>query len=244
MHDTRAALPGLPGPLLGRLSELLDGLLRALSDGLCAVVAYGSAVRGGFDADRSDVDLVVVLRDTSLERLEAVSNALVLARYGGRIETMILKEGEITHSADVFPILYADIRERHAVLYSQDGRDPFAALEISPNHLRLRIEQELREAKIRLRRAVVDGLGTDEALGRALARKVRQVRSPLRALLLLKGRRVGDRLEEVLAAAGEAWGQDASRLLSIEADPRAAHATFRSLMDAALHDVDELGGPA
>ena len=39
----------------------------------------------------------------------------------------------------------------HAVVF---GRDPFEKLVIAPQHRRLRIEQELREARITLRRAV------------------------------------------------------------------------------------------
>ena len=43
--------------------------------------------------------------------------------------------GEIARSADVFPLLFDDVRRCHSVLY---GSDPFATLVIQKEHIRLR----------------------------------------------------------------------------------------------------------
>jgi predicted nucleotidyltransferase len=234
---TAPGITGLPPTTQAALQEMTEALRAAAGDNLASVLVHGSAARGEFVEGTSDVDAIVVLKDTSLPRLDAVANALVLARNRGRIDTMILKLDEIEPSMDVFPVFYEEISERHVVVY---GSDPFAGLTATDEHRRLRIEQELREAKIRTKRAAVDAMGTPRLLAAALERKVRQVRSPLRALLKMQGVAVGDRLADVLRAAASRYGSDAAPLLDVRRDPAAAHAAFRRLLDAAIEEVDRL----
>ena len=151
---------------------------------------------------------------------------------------MIVIENEILRAADVFPVFYEEIKRHHEVLF---GSDPFAELKIERAHLRLRIEQELREAQIRLRRAMVDALGSSEAVRGAVARKIKQVRSPLRALLALEDKPpADDELSTVLKAAGEAFSIDVAPLLRVVEEPRPAHDTLVKLLHAAIEDVDRM----
>ncbi|MEO6325579.1 MAG: nucleotidyltransferase domain-containing protein [Thermoanaerobaculia bacterium] len=237
MADANGGLNSLPASVRGSLEELRKGLVEALGDRLESVVVHGSSVRGDFEDGRSDVDVIVVLKDTSLDALEALANPLALARNSGRVETMILKAAEVAGAADVFPLFYDDVKACHFVLW---GSDPFAPLEVSDAHRRLRIEQELREARIRMRRAVADGLGSDPVLAGTLQRKVRQLRSPLRALLLLNGVKVGHGLSEILAACGKRWSLATASLEDVRPAPRDAHAIYRQLLDLAIDDVDRL----
>jgi predicted nucleotidyltransferase len=245
-ETVRASLSALPKETHAALDELASALERAAGPNLAALVVHGSAVRGDFEPERSDVDVVVVLHDSSLGKLEEVAEPLLLARNAGRVEAMILRLDEIARSADVFPVFYADIAERHVVVTG--SARPFQDLVIEKRHLRLRLEQELREHKIRMKRAAVDASGQPRALAGALARKLRQVRSPLRALLKLKGGDPSgipdDRLEPVLRAAGAVYGVNVDALFAIRRDPGAAHAAFRKLLDAAVEDVDRMEDPA
>ena len=151
---------------------------------------------------------------------------------------MVLVEGEIAASTDAFPLLYDDIRRHHVVVH---GSDPFADLTISDRHKRLRVEQELREARTRLRRAVIDGMGQKEALAGAVIRKAKQIRSALYALLTLKGVACEDRTHLLLAKAGEVWGLDTSRILTAVEAPEEAHDALVKVLDAAIADVDAMG---
>lgn len=219
-----------------KLDELVSALKKAHGDALVSVVAHGSAVRGGW-REGSDVDLVVVLREASRPTLERSANALQGARWSSRIEAMILVEEEIPRAADVFPVFYDEIKQHHAVLH---GSDPFASLKIERHHLRLRIEQELREAQIRMRRAVVDAQGNQDALRGLVARKIKQVRSPLRALLELLGKSTEQEPFAVLRAAGQAFGVDAAAALKVEEEPAAAHDALVALLDQAIAKVDAM----
>lgn len=222
-----------------RLDELVVSLRKAHGDDLTALLVHGSAARGGW-REGSNVDLVVVLKKAPREALESSANALQGARLQSRIEAMILVENEISRAADVFPIFYDDIRRCHVLLH---GSDPFASLKIEPHHLRLRIEQELREAQIRLRRAVIDAQGEKHALRGAVARKIRQLRSPLRALLEKKGVTVENDLAKVLQAAGASFKVDLAPLARVDEDPGAAHDALVALLEHAINDVDAMEGP-
>ncbi|HEY3821570.1 MAG TPA: nucleotidyltransferase domain-containing protein [Polyangiaceae bacterium] len=222
-----------------RLTALEGALTKELGDGLVSIVVYGSAARGGYRAGQSDVDLVLVVREASRETLLAIANVMQVARYAARIEAMILVEGEIAASTDAFPVLYDDIRRNHIVVR---GADPFADLVISDRHRRLRVEQELREARIRLRRAVVDGLGRKEALAGAVIRKAKQIRSPLYALFQLRGVACEDRTHVLLEKAGELYGVDTSMILKATEAPEKAHDALVKLLDAAIAEVDGMDG--
>lgn len=227
----------LPQPVRRRLDELKKSLESALGDELACLLIHGSAARGEYREGESDVDLVVVLKTASPASLAAIANPLQLARFAARAEAMILTESEIPRSADVFPLLYDDIRRCHVLL---SGTSPFSGLVISDRHLRLRIEQELREAQIRLRRAVVDAQQADEPLAGALIRKIRQIRSPLRALVARRGREVRDDLFEVIDEAAALYGVDAGPLRRVREAPEAALSALASLLTAAVEDVDRM----
>jgi predicted nucleotidyltransferase len=233
-QDLLRSLPASVGP---RLEELERALVSALGSDLVSLLVFGSAVRGDFRPGHSDIELMIVLRSADPEKLSAIANPLAMARFAIRVEPMILTSAEIPRAADVFPLLYDGIRQSHSLLH---GEDPFAQLSISDRHRRLRIEQELREVQIRLRRVVVDTLGQPAELVSPLLRKLRQARAPLFALLSLRAVKCPETVDEVLQAAGSLYGIDVAPLAKTKQDPAQALATLTRLLEAAVHDVDQL----
>jgi predicted nucleotidyltransferase len=235
-YDKTAIVALLPTPVRRSLEQLVAALQDRLGGSLSAVIVHGSAVRGGYVAGRSDVDLIIVVRRASRAALEAAGPALQLARAQARIECMILDEAEIAGAADVFPLLYDDVRATHVALV---GDDPFAGLHIADEHRRLRIEQELRDARIRLRRLVADAAGGPaDALVGPLMHKLKQLRSPLHALLRLRGDSCRDDLETVLRHAGTQFGVDDLVLFRARESPGPAIDALAVLLDRAIAVVD------
>jgi predicted nucleotidyltransferase len=231
----KVGIEALPAGVRARVEEFTKGLCAALGDDLVGILVHGSVVRGEYRPGESDVDVIIILEKADFAHLDAIGNAVQLARYSARIEAMILTEDEIAGASDAFPLLYDEIKQRHILL---TGRDPFAAVEVHDTHRRLRIEQELREAQIRLRRAVTDAFGAREAVGGAVVRKVRQVRAPLHALLLLKGIPCAPDLPSVLAKIGETYGVDVAPLRTARESPDAAHASLVALLTKTIDDVN------
>jgi predicted nucleotidyltransferase len=236
-EEKKKGLESLPDAIRERLEELRRGLKAALGDDLVGILVHGSVVRGEYRPGESDVDVVVVVKEATFAQLEKIANPLQLARYAARIEAMILTEQEIAGASDCFPLLYDELKSTHIVL---DGRDPFADVAVLDTHRRLRIEQELREAQIRLRRAVTDAGGAREAIGGAVVRKVKQIRSPLHALLSLKGIACPSDLPSVIAKAGETWKVDLAPLRTARETPDAAHAALVSLLSKTIEDVNAM----
>ena len=82
----------LPSGVRARLAELTKDLEAALGDGLIGVLVHGSVVRGEYRPGESDVDVIIILDKADFAQLDAIGNAMQLARYSARIEAMILTE--------------------------------------------------------------------------------------------------------------------------------------------------------
>jgi predicted nucleotidyltransferase len=229
----------LPANIRSRLEELAHTLQVQLGPNLVSLLVFGSGARGHWEEGRSDVDLVLVLKDPSPEKLLPIANTLSVARTAMRFEAVILQEDEIQRAADVFPLFYDDIRSCHLLLA---GKDVFANLYISDAHRRVRIEQELREVQIRLRRAVVDSMGAPNTLAGAIERKIKQIRSPVHALLTLrKTPSIDDQLESVLAKARDEWKVDTKFLQQPRKNPTKALEALNALLVLMVDEVDRMG---
>lgn len=226
-----------------RIASLLEAVQAALGAKLAGVLAHGSVARGEWVDVRSDVELLLVLRDAELDTLESIAKPLRVARSSARIECTLLTVDEIPRAADAFPIFYEDVRRCRVLLA---GGDAFEGLVIHDEHLRLRVEQELRDVQLRLRRSVTDTAGgPSRVLGDALARKIAQLRSPLAALLALIGRKgerslQSERLEAVLVAAGEQFGVSSGPLLAPHHSPAKTYAALSQLLAKSIDVVDRL----
>jgi hypothetical protein len=228
---------GLPPSVRGAIETWKDALAAALGDGLVAILLTGGVARGDYRPGESDITAIVVIKEASFEKLDAISWATQEARYGARLAPTFLTADEIPGAGDAFPLLYDEVQRFHIVIY---GVDPFQHVVVHDTHRRLRIEQELREAQVWLRRAVTDALGAREAVGGSVARKVRQVRRPLAALLALRGIECQADVTSVFACAGTRYGVDVSPLESPRENAEAAHTALTRVLAAAIADVEAI----
>jgi predicted nucleotidyltransferase len=227
----------LPRSIQARMEDLVRALKDSLGEDLRSVIVHGSVVRDDWHEGESDIDVIIVLKQSSRALLEKLTEPLAIARAAARAEAMILVEDEIARAADVFPLLYDDVKRHHLVLY---GGDPFADLTVDRRHHRLRIAQELRDLKIRLRRAVIDAGGHKPTLAAVVTRKVRQARFPLRALLAMLGISCADDLEAILTKAGRRLRVDTHSLLRTTEKTDEAIDALAALLASAVSAVDTL----
>lgn len=134
------------------LEELVGQLKNAFGPALRSVVLYGSATAGEHIAKKSDYNILVVLDAVPLDRLAAVGAVLKAWGDAGNPPPMMFTDAEWRSSADVFPMEYADILERHRVLY---GPDPCDGMTVARDDLRLEVEQQALGKLLHLRRAVM-----------------------------------------------------------------------------------------
>jgi hypothetical protein len=75
----------------------------------------------------------------------------------GNPPPMTMTTAEWRSSADIFPMEYADVLERHRVLY---GTPPFEGIVVSKADLRLQVENQAMGKLLRMRQAIM-AAGTD-----------------------------------------------------------------------------------
>jgi len=146
------------------LDDLVAQLKSAYGDTLRSVVLYGSAVAGEHIEKKSDYNTLVILDSVPLDRLAAVGAVLKAWGENGNPPPMMFTEAEWRSSADVFPMEYADILERHKVLY---GADPCDGVTVAQTDLRLQVEQQALGKLLHLRRGAM-AAGVDEKAQLAL----------------------------------------------------------------------------
>lgn len=115
---------------------------------MLSLVLYGGAAKGEYVPGRSDLNLMIVVRDASSSVLDLAAPVLRRGEALLGIEPFLLSEEDLRNSTDVFPGKFLDIQRHHRVLL---GQDLLTGLVISREHLRLRCEQELRNLVLRLR---------------------------------------------------------------------------------------------
>src|SRR5688500_14303547 len=113
----------LPSEVATALDGLSTELQRAAGDNLLALVLYGGLARGRYVPGSSDINVVVVLGDTSAAAIERIAPALHAAWRAMRVEPFIITPADIPRLAVTFPTKMLDIQRRHVVLF---GDEPFA----------------------------------------------------------------------------------------------------------------------
>ena len=166
------------------LEELVDQLKKVYGAQLNAVVLYGSAAAGEHIPKRSDYNVLVVVDELTMDHMR--TGAAVARAWGesGNPPPLTLTRAEWRGSADIFPMEYADILERHRVLY---GAPPFDGVKVDRAHLRLQVEHEAMGKLLKLRQGVLAAGGEAKAQIELLAASLSTIMVIFRAVERLHG---------------------------------------------------------
>ncbi len=184
----------------------------ALGADFVAAYLTGSVLTQGFDPRHSHVNLLVVARDLSGERLDGLARALPAQKKPPRVEPLFLTRRQIESSLDVFPIEWVEVLERHLRL---EGDDVFGGLEVPRTNLRIQCEHELRGKHIQLRQVyLLHHLGNVPELGRALRASASGFATLFRTMLRLRGEAVPGDPARVIQRVADLYRLDAQGLLA------------------------------
>lgn len=198
-----------------QLDQSLGTLAKTLGDlaGLNAsVVLYGSAARTDWVPGRSDVNLLVLVDDTSPAALRRLTPAVTAWHTKGFAPPLIMGREEWQRSSDVFPIEIADMQMGHRVLC---GTDPVQGMAVDPVDLREAVEKELRGKLVRLRQAYVRFGDAGMILGGFALASIASYFAMLRCIAVLYRRAPGREPQETVAALASELGADADVAVAI-----------------------------
>ncbi len=135
------------------LDRFLDGLKEHLGGNLVSVVLYGSAAGDSHDSKKSDVNVMVVLKEASLDPLSSAEKILLQGQRKANIRPVFWTKEELKSLSDVFPVEFSGILKSHKVVY---GTDPLKGVRVSTKNMRHQLEFELASKLLRLRSAWVE----------------------------------------------------------------------------------------
>jgi predicted nucleotidyltransferase len=179
--DTIEALE-VPENVRRVLTDFVRRAREVFADDLLSVVLYGSAAAGQMRTT-SDVNLLLVLRRLEFQAAERLSDALRLAEAAVGLKVMFLLESEVTEAATAFALKFADMTDRHVLLY---GRDPFAVLAVPRGAKIFRLKQVLLNLVLRMREALIRSAGEEKRRALLIAEFGAPLRSAAVALLELE----------------------------------------------------------
>jgi hypothetical protein len=190
------------------LDDLVTQLKAAYGAELRSVVLYGSAAAGEHIAKRSDYNVLVIVDALDGAKLAAASAAARAWADAGNPAPLTLTTSEWRGSSDIFPMEYADILDRHKMLY---GDAPFDGIQVDKKDLRLQLEQEAMGKLIKLRQGAL-------ASGNDGGRQVELLAASASAIMIIF--RAFLRLQGATAPKDNiSLSQEVARLASFDGDP-------------------------
>jgi hypothetical protein len=200
----------LPQKVIKNLDDFAGRLKAIYQEGLLSVILYGSCASGEFKPGFSNINLLIVLQDTSLASLVRSKGLFVKSAFRN-LNCLFMSPDLIANSTDVFPIEFLDMKENYIVIY---GKDLLLDLSIDLRNLRFQCEQELKAKSINIKRAFL--LNRDKAaLQSLLIKSFNSFLHVSRNLIRLKGRSPAYRKEEVLNELAREFKIDAGELNKI-----------------------------
>jgi len=190
------------------LDDLVTQLRSVYGTGLRSVVLYGSAAAGQHIPKRSDYNVLVIVDSLAPELLRKAAATAQAWTEAKNPPPLTLTQREWCGSADIFPMEYSDIIERHRVLF---GEAPFTGISVDRHDLRLQLERESMGSLLRFRQGVLAAGGDKAKLLDLLSASVSTIMVLFRAVIRLDG--------GTPAAENPALAEQAGTLVGFEAQP-------------------------
>jgi predicted nucleotidyltransferase len=229
----------LPPETQAALDRVVSALTKTLGANLHSLVLYGSAVRGNLVPKTSDLNLLILLEESTPEAHAAIAEAI---RGPVRVEPFILGRALLARSLQAFAVKFLSIKRNYRVLH---GSDPFADLRVDESLARFLCEQAVRNLRLRSVRAYVVFGRDPERYSKFLSRTVPAVFTGLSEALRRAGTEVPPEFEQRIPVFEKTFGCDASvlrQLLELKASGRSIasesalslHSGLFKLLDAAV----------
>jgi hypothetical protein len=176
----------MAGNIQTLLAQITTETQAALNGNLVSLVLYGSHARDDAHA-KSDVNLFLVVRDSSVPKLEPLAKLVPGWIKRGVTSPVIFEHSQLGRSLDTFALEFLEMAAARRVLA---GEDPFANYTPDWEAVRWELEQEAREKTVGLKRQWLAAGGKDKVLRGIIAGTVPGFLAILRGTMHLQQRRL------------------------------------------------------
>ena len=190
-------------PLDKTTSIFLQDIKSIFKDDLISIVLYGSAARGDYFAKKSDINFLVVLTDSAINRISDTFNYIKKWTKSNISIPLFLTEHYIATSVDAFPIEFLNLKLHHKLLF---GKDILSSLEIPDMPLRLKCEEQIKSKLLHLRQNFLLTQGKKVPMRQLLIQTIPTLASIFMGLIILKKADVPDSKEQILINTAHLYG--------------------------------------
>ena len=198
------------------LDQTVSALQKALGNNLHSCCLYGSTVRGDSIEGVSDINLLIVLAESTAEAHLAISRVI---DENPKIDPFVLGLRGFERSVRAFAPKFLSIRRNYRVL---SGADVLKDIKVDPQLERFLCEQAMRNLRLRLARAFICRHQT-RAYGNFLVHIEKPLLLRLSEMLRLDGRDLPDEIPERIPIFSKEFGVDEqlfNDLMALKNNPR------------------------
>ena len=208
---------------------------------LVSIILYGSAASGNYIPKKSDINLLIVLTEEGINRLQQ-SFKTVEKWYKRKVSTpLLLTKSYISSSLDSFPIEFLNMQNNYQMVF---GDDVLQELVFDKHHLRLQCEKELKGKLLQLRQVFLESGGKKKNLTFIIGRSLTAFISIFRALLYLKDKTVPSELRSIISLVSQEFGVDEQTFVNLlqikEGTGKLSSGAQSSLFESYIREVRKL----
>jgi len=194
-------------------AEITGDYRRIFGTELISIILYGSGAGEDYLPGKSDLNFLITLTDSGIEKLDAALATVARWRKRTVAIPLFMTRADLTGSLDAYPIEFLNMKRQYVVV---SGEDVLVGLAIDPRDIRLQLERELRGKLLHLRSGYLATGGSARKIRGLIALSLTAFVSLFSALLYLKNLDIPQGKRNVITAAGAAFGFDAVMFLKCE----------------------------
>ncbi|HEX3020159.1 MAG TPA: nucleotidyltransferase domain-containing protein [Chitinispirillaceae bacterium] len=180
---------------------------------LVSVILYGSAAGGGFNPEKSDINLLIVLTSMDL-KLICNSSDIQMKYLKKRFSKPLFMDKEyIESSCDSYPMEFINMKEQYLVLA---GEDVLSSVSPKMEDLRLQVERELKGKWLHLIDEYTIAFKNRKELLQLAEISLKAFVPVFRALLKLKGRDIPSTKKDLLSTVESVYSIEGRPFMGME----------------------------
>jgi predicted nucleotidyltransferase len=185
--------------------DVVNGLTDLFADDLVSIILYGSAASGAYVPGKSDINFMIVLSDSGIDRMDRAFDLVAGWQKRNIATPLFLTEAYVRTSLDVFPIEYLNFQNNYKLVY---GKDILKDLSFDNEFLRLQCEREIKGKLLLLREGLLESRGKGKNLLPLIAGSLGALTAIFNGLLHVKGKELPHHHRDVIQAFSRAFELD------------------------------------
>ncbi|MDP8299572.1 MAG: hypothetical protein P9L88_06700 [Candidatus Tantalella remota] len=208
----------LPASARKVIDPYVADLKEAYGEEILSIFVYGSVTGVEYNPRRSDINVAVVLKDISFDKLKKGLKVIKKGRKQKINVPLFLTPHYIKDSLDTFPMEFMSMKNSRCLLF---GEDVLSEIAVNRDDMRRECEFQLKSKMLTMRQAYLEQAMNRRGLENLIKTAFRSLMPVFQNMLRLKqGDTPPDVKEEILMALGDTFDIDVSSFLDLLKDER------------------------